>query len=949
MYETGWHIKPRKRALDLPSPKTLARLLNVPIKKRKLSSSPRTETEKEFENDANNLNYDTFNPKEDDIKINLPIPNINDGNINIPTPFITNSTNSNPVLNSIPSNIIPIIHEPAQIADFFTDVKTDLTDYRLSHQISSIIDKFPPPIPPFISPEVRHQDGPYGGIMVPFIYPPPPIVDIDALPYSVAQYKIRFDRANKTSDTDSTNTNGNSNTNSNSNTTTTNSNTQATNTTTTTTTTTNRKQSTSNPPEDSKEILASYIEYQKTKNDSLHEPVYLQVPPLPFPPVNYMPYPLSAAYSSLTPGDVFQTFIEAHEELPRTDMVVASAAGSLFEMRSSAAEEGFTIQSFERGRSERINSQRQRLKRSRRQGTSDDDEDDEDDEEEDDDGEYDEDDNEEDDDQQGDEFDDDSDIYGNQPKQEVIIKRKRGRPSKKSIYQYNYIKNLINNDNSRNSRGGIEDNIQKDLDIDNGYHDYMQYVRNIDTNYYDFREAQASKNSNTFILNPRSYSYEKVSPNLSDTVRTKTKTEELSEELSEDDSLNDSAFTMNGKTLDPKFNTRRILTNPGKDLINANGNGREKRRLDLVHSLSELQTFSETEREKVYLQRKQELLNKLKNLQESRISFTHCDIKDEELNTFKENLDIERDEELVRLKLFENYELLKSSLIFYQDSNRVYKHLNAVMINKLEKLKNFFEFQRDLFSKYLKNDNLDIFDIKSKDSNKLFRGISQRDFSQEVKQIIRDSIVNDVKEYQLQTLSQSKLLYSDLTTPSPLSSILSNNSGLSSSSSSSSFNNINNSTPTSTTDTVLVHDFMPLITPAEFDIITGDLPAKIKLSGGNSKDSNIKHQIFQNSLYERVTSGSDTNVGASDSQTSTGGPNGPKRRGRRSTKDQPIAPGSGYAYDRIKGDGPDNRYSEATLLAKIMKQFIGPQSLRDEELDVDFEMLRIKSKWSKNN
>ena len=115
----------------------------------------------------------------------------------------------------------------------------------------------------------------------------------------------------------------------------------------------------------------------------------------------------------------------------------------------------------------------------------------------------------------------------------------------------------------------------------------------------------------------------------------------------------------------------------------------------------------------------------------------------------------------------------------------------------------------------------------------------------------------------------------------------------------------------------VVHDYMPLISANEFNIITGDLPSKSKQSKDSSKSAtskafdNIKHHIFQSSLYDPITSGSDTN---NASESTTGTPS--KRRGRRSGNN----PGDKLIDD---SDKSSSKYTESLLLAKIMKHFTG--------------------------
>ncbi|ABN67055.2 predicted protein [Scheffersomyces stipitis CBS 6054] len=659
-------------------------------------------------------------------------------------PRISSERDNVPLLHNVPPTMIPIVQEPSSVEDFFTDLTTDMSDHRRSAQISGIVNRFPPPLPPLFPRAQLQQQDDYdeygdpidkGGIFVPFIFPPPP------------------------------------------------------------------------KPAGVSETTPAAENLSGNQVSPLSDFVYLQVPPLPFPPPNYMPYPINADKSTLTPHEVFGAFIDANEELPRIDMVVASAAGSLFDMKAQASEEGFTIQQFEETQ-----------------------------------------------------------------KQKMLTKSRRGR--------------------RKNTSEGEE--YDENLSMNEGYSEYVDYVRKIDTrNYYD--QYDKTKQSNSYELSSRSSEFAEIKQRTSN-VKSKRDASILSnkedKEYSSADLLSTDGQQSEGWKSFLPISTSKVLSNTNKDISSANGSNKEKRRLDLVQYRQELEEYEKSQRFEIYRAKKMQLLERLKNLQESKISFTNLSIKDEELQRYKDNLDIERDEELVRLKLVENYELLKNSLTFYQDSNRVYKHLNTVLINKLEKLKNFFEYQRDLFINRLNNSNADVYDIKSKDAGRLYSGISTRDFGTEIKQTIKKSLFNE---------------------------------------------------PARKEDGVLVHDYMALITPAEFDIITGDLPVKAK--GPGSKESkqstSAKHKIFQNSLYEKITSGSDTN--ASDSNSSVG--SGPKRRGRRANVPPTATGGPPPGGDRIKGDGPDYKYSEAALLAKIMKQFNGPQAARPDELNYDLDMMGVRTRW----
>ncbi|KAK6458238.1 uncharacterized protein RJT20DRAFT_133678 [Scheffersomyces xylosifermentans] len=801
-----------------------------------------------------------------------------------------------PILHNVPSNIIPIIHPPATTSDYFTDLTTDLTDSKLTSQINGIVQKFPPPFPPFVPPNFSQQnrysrkevdyadeseeddddidsmddeddeDEEFeGGIMVPFIYPPPPVIDPDLLPYSLASFRKKMEEAAAeqappppppTPPPPPPPTRGRK----------------------------PRKKS-QDPLATSTATAPAATNSAKEDKSPLVEHLYLQVPPLPFPPPNYMPYPLNADKSTLTPHEVFGAFIDAHEDLPRIDMVVASAAGSLFDMKIQATEEGFTIEKYEEEKKEAAKAQKA-LPGPKKRG------------------------------------------------------RKPKNPPKVEYNESDGIEGTVSF-----ASGDVSDGIfgeRPDLFLDSederdeGFIDYVNFARNVDTNnYYDFydenKEGNEERDTNTFEISQRPKQFEEIKTRISNVKRRKdTRKESSKDDVTVENRIIDTEYSTIGildenvnhgkgrsRELDYKkflpTSSSKILTSGTRDITSANGNNKERRRKDLLVSLGELTDYQEKHRFEIYRAKKLQLLERLKNLQNSKISFTNSIIEDEELARFKDNLDIERDEELVRLKLVENYELLKNSLTFYQDSNRVYKHLNSIMINKLEKLRNFFEFQRDAFEDKLNNTSPDVFDIKSKDSGRLYSGISRRDYSRDIKQIVKKAMYNELDIQDLEELTANNGVAEDLL----------------------------NKTPDS--HSAQVHDYMPLITPAEFDVITGDLPAKAKGPGSvkENKKNNLKHQIFQNALYERITSGSDTN--ASDSQSSAN--TGPKRRGRRAKEPPNPTGGPPPGGDKIKGDGPDSKYSEAALLAKIMKHFYGPQSARSDELNHDLEMMGMKTRW----
>lgn len=620
---------------------------------------------------------------------------------------------TNPLIHSVPPNIIPIINTPNTIEDFFTDLNNVKNIDMVNQQIKLIIEKFPPPVPPINTTSISNTPTTNQGIMVPFIYPPPPIIDLNKLPYSLNNYN---------------------------------------------------------------------------KNKKRTQLKYVSVPPLPFPPKNFMPYPLNSDYSSLTPETVFDVFLQANDHLPKSDMLVASAAGSLTDIKIRANEEAFNFQNY-----------------------------------------------------------------------------------------LNY--------KSRN----------QDIEIIDSGDDYFHYLQNIDlSDYYDGfdKSIPSPKFSNEFI---------KVNPQPS-TLRSKKKCKKRKKLIYDDyDVYSDEGY--DEYEIELPFNSGQILNN-FEDLVSENGTHREKRRLELKSSLHKLESFEYDNRDRIYQLKRNQLLTRLKNLQSSKINFSNSIINDEELARYDRQIQLTRDEELLRLKLEMNYELLKSSLIFYQDSNRIYKHLNSLIINKLEKLKVFFEYQRKLFTEIISSPSSDYLDIKHKDAVKLYAGLSDHNFNEEIKNILQQSIDDNLNE--------------DLKLSNPF--------------------HIQQDLIKSTKSILSVNDFMPLVTPAEFNIITGDLPTNKpkSLSSNSKKPISIKHHIFKNPLYDRATSGSDSNVSDSISTPTI------KRRGRRANEN------SSSSFSNLPGfsnDRSDAKYTESALLAKIMKNFSGPQGVNPEEYHQDLKSMGISSIW----
>lgn len=908
------NIRTFKRPLDIPTREQLATIFN-PHKRLKTPQVPDNASiprGTHFVNDENlpttsNLSttkQNTLDANDSHHQFNHhPLDTINDA----------------PLLNSVPPNIVPIVHPPAITSDFFTDVTTDLSNENTAQQVYGIIKKFPPPIPPppphppFMSElDGDVSDDERGGIMVPFIYPPPPVINVDKLPLSLTEFRRKFQqslkllekRDNKMKDRESSEErmsrgelNGvggliNSHSESKASSAAPLASTPAPAATPSGPAKRGRKpkvrpeQQAQAQKEEEEEARARKASLEVGTSDNLAPEgtgqvdtqsdnvssaaekdhyVYVQAPPLSFPPPNYMAYPLSAEKSTLVPEEVFTSLLEANEQLPRVDMVLASAAGSLFDIRKEAMNKGMTRDDFE-------------LQKLRKETV------------------------------------------------EISLDvSSEGEPS------------------ATNSP----------------YNDEEYYSKIDDEVYQDVYQAQWPKVNifNKTYIDP---DYARVRPQLSN-IEEKPYVESK-KELENVDSYPHEAMT--GLERIDRLN---VFPFSSREFILSTGAMKEKRRKKLRSHLENMEEFELRNSDDIYRAKKYKLLQRIDNLRASKIHFQNSIIRDEELKQIQQRLEIERDYELVKLKLFEKYELLKNSLLFYEESNKVYKHLNMVLINKLEKLKNFFEYQQELFTHLLeqqnKNGGGDVFDISNKNSSKLFQGISLKNADRPASSSSSDE-ANDEAPGNLNHASESDKLLNEMMNPS--------------------------------SKFALVHDFMPLITQEEFSIITSDVPKKLKPT--TSTKTSMKHQIFANPIYDRLmTSGSDTN--ASDSNASgfkSGSPqpqlvlSGPKRRGRRaaatamasttiSTSAQTnVASSSGngttvgvfarnggvpstptktsgfttafqaptmqntYMRDSVAFN---HRYTEAGLLAKITKQFYGPQMANSDELNHDLKLMGIDTKW----
>lgn len=641
-----------------------------------------------------------------------------------------------PLRHAVPPTIMPVLAPPYSTQDFFSDLHqySDEESLQRKAQINQIMHQFPPPAQPVMMGELVQADG---GIAVPFIYPPVPplrpdfhLNDTFLTPENKAELK----------------------------------------------------------PDTNAELRhQTYQPYQLAENKRLgmqNSTIWPVIPPLPFPPPNYMPYPLMALKAPFTPGELFDEWLVALDHLPRVDMVVASAAGSMVDIRTELEALGFDVEKLDRWMKER--------------------------------------------------------------QQELDPEAEEG--------------------------------VKSELELDTERDDYASYVKQVDTtNVYDIH---ATDNENLLEINSDlRNAYLHVAPKTDGTSLACLETHEWSAE-------------------DIKEHAHAIplpaYLKQAKDVANASGSVKDTRRQELLDTTSTLHRFVDQNREKIYTARKLELLERLKKLRNSNISLddTKLNSDDPELGEFIRNRKNERDHELLRLKLYHNHEKLKAALLFYQSSNSTYKGLNRIIINKLRKLKHFLEHQQLVFAGT--GPDAEIFNLRSKDSANLTNSFVEQDYSNEVKQIFRNATINE---------DRGENVPPDVDVAN--------------------FNKVF----TSREHSPLVHDFMPLATEEEFKLVTGDAPSKLSVKDQAAKAKFSKHQIFQSPLYDRMTSGLDSN--ASDSTASA-----TKRR-----------PGRRAAPKPLLGEEPSKERSEAALVAKIMKQFVGPAAANPDELSEDLDLMKVNTRW----
>ncbi|CAN3373974.1 hypothetical protein DIRU0_D05556 [Diutina rugosa] len=619
-------------------------------------------------------------------------------------------------------------------------------DPRRRHQINKILGMFPPPVPPETS-------GGADEVKIPFIWPPPPVIRPHQLPYSMAAFRTNLEQY----------------------------------------------------------CRLTRLEKDRRKKktpDDLAE--YVPAPPLPFPPANFMPYPLKASEASLTPPEVVELLLNAKDHLPRVDMILASAAGQLVDYHHQVGEEG--------------------------------------------------------------------------------------------LDQEYYDARLAANGHGRRLRGRGLRGDADDIDFDG-----------IDTR--DYNEAMGEANYKYEPLRDWEYTqhYQKVKPEASyeRTGWSRGSDSEVEPKFEPTDELQLSTKEQEFNSIKAS-NLAELIENEPQEI---SSNARDQRRLQFSSALDALDSHHVSHRDELFRQRKAELIERLNKLRSSRIHFQNSDISDSELASYDRRQSLIRDIELIRIWLERNYELLKASVTFYNDVNRVYRDYLQLMTNKLGKLHHFFQFQQSVLQ------HADHFDIRSRDSVKLYQGQVTTDYAALIKSIVKSHPKDTLQTATPEAEADDGIERSTSASPPPS-------------------KQVSSLTQLSENDTALVHDYMPLITPAEFSMITGDVARQQSAKGSspNKQNPSLKHQIFSSSLYDPVTSGSDTN--ASDSVASPPAVGVP-RRGRRT-----ATPSAAQGGPRA-ADGVSTQHTEATLLAKIMKHFVGPNQATNDEYNSDLDQMHIDSVWPK--
>ncbi|ONH66114.1 hypothetical protein BON22_4097 [Cyberlindnera fabianii] len=158
------------------------------------------------------------------------------------------------------------------------------------------------------------------------------------------------------------------------------------------------------------------------------------------------------------------------------------------------------------------------------------------------------------------------------------------------------------------------------------------------------------------------------------------------------------------------------------DIIFANGNNREKRRVEFFDYYSKLYKFKESHRSDIYHHEKKLLEDRLAALSKPRTFLSEVATLEESgdklLYELEQDIVETRDFELTRLKHWRRFQRNENLRSYYYDSSKVYKEATEQLDRRLDKLKNFFVKQKALLS----NLDRDMGDIGSARATRLYSG-----------------------------------------------------------------------------------------------------------------------------------------------------------------------------------------------------------------------------------
>lgn len=180
----------------------------------------------------------------------------------------------------------------------------------------------------------------------------------------------------------------------------------------------------------------------------------------------------------------------------------------------------------------------------------------------------------------------------------------------------------------------------------------------------------------------------------------------VKKEIFDSPSLKDSSNASDLALLEP------TIDYPIQDVIFANGNNREKRRVEVFEYYSELYKYKEHHRDSLYNLEKVLMDEKLREHSIPRQMITEVG-EDEDENDICER----RDLELLRLRYWRRFQRNENIRLYYKETHRIHKDATQALNIKLERLKQHLLKQAEQLDML----DRDITDISSGKTEKLYR------------------------------------------------------------------------------------------------------------------------------------------------------------------------------------------------------------------------------------